>query len=386
MATLVFIGHEASLTGAPYTQLYLIQWLRANTAHNIELVLIYGGPLEAEFAKVANVYVLFRKKPPTLQERIIYKAEQLTKFNFLKNRRERGILKTIATKTPGVIFANSAVSLEFAVKAKQALEIPLLLHIHELESSFFYVNQDAFTNNVKHVDFFITCSKAVESFYASAFAMPLANSQIVYDYSVIVPEWKSSAKEIRDKLNISTNAKIVGGAGTLGWRKGTDLFLQMAYTITKYKKHNIHFIWLGADPESVMYKELIHDAKLMGISDHFHLVSPQSDRKGYYQAFDVFTLTSREDPFPLVCMEAALLGCPIVCFADGGGMPEFVRNDAGYVTPYADSEMMGEKVVYLLQNEVIRQEMGKVAKLRAEQSHTIKSIGPELYEIISRFL
>ena len=56
--TIVFVGHEASLTGAPYTQLYLIQWLRAHTTHSIELVLLRGGALVPEFEKVANVHIL----------------------------------------------------------------------------------------------------------------------------------------------------------------------------------------------------------------------------------------------------------------------------------------------------------------------------------------
>ena len=42
-----------------------------------------------------------------------------------------------------------------------------------------------------------------------------------------------------------------------------------------------------------------------------------------YAAMDVFALTSREDPFPLVMLEAGGHGLPTVCFAGAGGAEEF---------------------------------------------------------------
>src|SRR5205814_4023764 len=64
------------------------------------------------------------------------------------------------------------------------------------------------------------------------------------------------------------------------------------------------------------------------------------DARPYLRAGDVFLLSSREDPFPLVALEAAQCGLPILCFADSGGMQEFVEGDAGYVVPAADVEAM----------------------------------------------
>jgi glycosyltransferase involved in cell wall biosynthesis len=60
----------------------------------------------------------------------------------------------------------------------------------------------------------------------------------------------------------------------------------------------------------------------------------------YFAAFDVFALVSREDPFPVVCLEAASLGKPIVCFNSSDGEKEFVENDCGFVVPDLDIEIM----------------------------------------------
>ena len=98
--------------------------------------------------------------------------------------------------------------------------------------------------------------------------------------------------------------------------------------------------------------------------------------------FDIFALTSREDPFPLVCMEAASQACPIICFEQGGGMPEFVRDDAGFVVAYGDTAAMAEKTVFLLDHAAERQQMGQVGQQRALDNHTIEATGPQFYQII----
>ena len=40
-----------------------------------------------------------------------------------------------------------------------------------------------------------------------------------------------------------------------------------------------------------------------------------------------------EDPYTLVCLEAAALEKPYVCFEGAGGSPEFVEEDCGFVVP-----------------------------------------------------
>ena len=76
---------------------------------------------------------------------------------------------------------------------------------------------------------------------------------------------------------------------------------------------------------------------------------PRVGRADYIAAFDVFSLVSREDAFPLAFMEAAAVGVPTVCF-DGAveGGCEFVEADAGRVVPYLDLDAMAERVLEFL--------------------------------------
>jgi glycosyltransferase involved in cell wall biosynthesis len=385
MASLAFIGHEASLTGAPYTQLYLIQWLRAYTEHTVQLVLLRGGPLLAEFEKVATVHILHQYDPnPPFIQRIIRKVETVSGI------RKANIWKALARTNPQLIFANTVPALEFAVEAKQQLHVPLLLNVHELASTFFYIDAARFARNTAAVDLFIPGSQAVKSFFQTFCLIPNEKIRVVYDFTGNITDNitgdNAKADAIRQELGIPRGAKVVGGIGALNWRKAPDLFVQAAYHCQVASKQDLYFVWVGGDINSIAHKEMLYDTQRLGLTDKLFFVGGKNNLRGYYKLFDLFLLTSREDPFPLVCLESALQGSPTICFSQAGGMPEFVRDDAGFVVPYADTQAMGERAAYLLDNEVIRHRMGATAQDRVENNHTTRVIGPQMYEAMRQFM
>jgi len=55
----------------------------------------------------------------------------------------------------------------------------------------------------------------------------------------------------------------------------------------------------------------------------------------------VFLLTSREDPFPSVVLEAMSAGVPSVAFEESGGVPDLLREfGAGCAVPLGDAAAM----------------------------------------------
>ena len=109
----------------------------------------------------------------------------------------------------------------------------------------------------------------------------------------------------------------------------------------------------------------------LDLVDHVRFLGEAQDARSYFAAGDLFLLTSREDPFPLVCLEAADCGLPIVCFDKAGGMPDFVQDDAGYVVPFEDTKAMAEKLIVLCFNRDERVRRGAVARERVRARHDI---------------
>jgi hypothetical protein len=59
MKRILFIGHDATRSGAPFVLLHLLRWLRKNAPDlEFELLLLSGGELEREFRQLCTVHAL----------------------------------------------------------------------------------------------------------------------------------------------------------------------------------------------------------------------------------------------------------------------------------------------------------------------------------------
>ena len=126
--------------------------------------------------------------------------------------------------------------------------------------------------------------------------------------------------------NISAG-KIVLNVGEASYRKGFDIFVKLA----EMDKDNT-YIWVGyrenAFSKSVInkYKELPVNLQIVGY------ITDPDELYNYYFAADVFCLTSREEPFASVILEAFNAGLPVVAFANVGGADDVVKNGStGYL-------------------------------------------------------
>jgi hypothetical protein len=101
---------------------------------------------------------------------------------------------------------------------------------------------------------------------------------------------------------------------------------------------------------------------------------------------DIFCLTSREDPFPLVMLEAAALGKPVVCFDRAGGASEFCALGGGLAVPYLDVEAMARTCGELLADPVPAGEVGQRAAKVVAERFTIEAIAPGLWQELQHHL
>ena len=147
----------------------------------------------------------------------------------------------------------------------------------------------------------------------------------------------------------------------MGWgdrRKGLDLFLDVAAQVGRESNDRITFLWVG-DPEARWEREIRDRARRLG---NLILQGTDPDLSVYYAGSDVFLLTSREDPFPSVVLEAMNVGLPVIGFAGAGGFSDIVDDTTGCLVPFEDTEAMGRQVLELLGDESRRTQMGEAAR------------------------
>ena len=103
-------------------------------------------------------------------------------------------------------------------------------------------------------------------------------------------------------------------------------------------------------------------AQELAVADRIDWLGEVGEPHPLIAGADVFTLPSREDPFPLVVLEAMALARPVVAF-DVGGVREQLE-DAGVVVPAGDVKAMARAVIALLEDEAERRRLGAEAARR----------------------
>jgi glycosyltransferase involved in cell wall biosynthesis len=381
--TVLFISHDASQTGAPLFLFRFLQWLRQNRRISFRILVGNSGILMPDFESLAPV-TLFEPKPT-----MAYRAMRRLGVNSSYRSAHLASLKRrLADSDIRLIYANTIVNGKI-IDFLSFLRCPVICHVHELGE----VIRDFGAENIdlvkKYANAYVAVSAAVTRNLVENHGVAAAKIQLVHGFIPTV-DYKSTEdgggiSTVRQQLGVPMAAKLVCACGSIEPRKGPDLFLQVACRVLQsYKNSPVHFVWVGGRPESVDHmRELTKAASL----EHFvHFVGPKSNVGPYYSASDLFLLSSREDPFPLVMMEAALRGKPVVCFDGSGGAPEFVEDDAGFVVPGFDINEMARRVVDLLSAEDLRKRMGAAARQKVLDRHDIALGASRISSIISRVL
>jgi glycosyltransferase involved in cell wall biosynthesis len=240
----------------------------------------------------------------------------------------------------------------------------IIQHVHELSyASEVLQVKEALKESVSKTYRFIAASEAVAKFLTDEIYVPADKIIIIHEFPVstsgIVSP--SNSLRIREKYGISMDDSVIGMCGTPEWRKGVDLFVQLARTLReKQGGRKYHFLWIGGNKGQLL--ESLHDIRLARIESCIHFIGDVEFPFDYYGVMDLFALTSREDPFPVAMLEAASCGLPIICFDHAGGAPEFVGQDAGKIVPYLDIPGMANACEELLANDSLLAIIGAAAK------------------------
>jgi glycosyltransferase involved in cell wall biosynthesis len=269
------------------------------------------------------------------------------------------------------------------------LQVPILTHVHEMGYWMSRMLHPSVLNRaISQTDLFIACSSAVRCALVSR-AVPASKVSVVHSFidtaSLSSPGKALASTSLRARLGLSERAVIVGGSGTIGWRKGTDLFVQVAVaTVRERPSLPVHFVWFGAELESGDIARLRHDALLGGVDSKVSFAGHLDDAAVLLAGLDVFLLTSREDPFPLVMLEAAAGMTPMVAFSGTGGAEEFAAGGAGIVVPALDTNAMARAIVELLEDHERRHQIAAAAKLRVEREFDLQVAAPRILRLMQQ--
>ena len=328
----VLVVHDAYPNGAQMLAANLAKTLSQGMGFHVDLVCLGGGPLIDDYKKWATVHLLAGSDPRSAEAKAL--ARRLY---------ESGHRRALVNTTVSGLFLETLV--------EQGIECVAL--IHELRGVIdqhrLYGHAKAIAASAKKVVF--PASEVAESFNDVAHVSPdklVIRPQGVYKRRDRSRSRKSDYVRLRQKLNLPEDAQIVLGVGYADHRKGIDLFVEAGLAMAN-RLPKARWVWIGHWEQAMQHAVEKVLAPFPELKDRFIFPGLQQDTDLFYGGADVFALTSREDPFPSVVLEAMDAGIPVVGFEGAGGFIGLLREGCGHLVEKENATAFGEAVATLLE-------------------------------------
>jgi glycosyltransferase involved in cell wall biosynthesis len=177
-------------------------------------------------------------------------------------------------------------------------------------------------------------------------------------------------EQIRYRLGVHTEGKVVGMAARLFPQKRHDVFLKAAVIVDK-EVPETRFAIVGGGP---LMSDLVNLSKELGIAPKVTFFGEQSDVGAYISAFDIASLTSETEGCSNSLLEAMGLGKAVVA-TDVGGNRELVRHEEnGLLVPAGDAEAVAEAIIDLIRDEQKAKAIGQRAKDTVTNRFSVESM------------
>lgn len=154
--------------------------------------------------------------------------------------------------------------------------------------------------------------------------------------------------------------------GFLRRTKGVDILLK-ATSLIKKKAPNVHTYIIGTGPQEAELRRLVKELRLNENVKFLGFIS-ESEKYSYYKSADVCVFPSLYyEPFGIVVLEAMACRKPVVA-SNVGGLPFLVEDGkTGVLFERGNFEDLAEKVITLVKNKDLREEMGEAGCKRAKK-------------------
>ena len=340
----LFVNHEESRTGAPKVVFDIAKEMKKY--YDVVMVSLKKGSMHEDFK---NEFKMVYPKAGCsfLEKKIIAK-------------------KVFMREKPDLVYVNCVVSYPYAIEAKK-LGIPVVFHIHELEEGFRCSLQDVEGRNFsKWADIFIAVSDKVYNF--------LVDKKGCNSYQVKLINAFVSSKEVLEKSKVKSydfviqeidkkeDEIVIISVGSVSKRKGADIFIKTHKILKERGYENFKFVWIGGFG---LKDQILEDFN--NKEEGCLFLGEKKNPFPYLNAADVFLLSSREDPFPLVCLEAMALGKPIVAFRGSGGMPNVIDDCCGLVIDNLNPEKFADAIIDLTENKKLMKEFSEKGKIEQKK-------------------
>jgi glycosyltransferase involved in cell wall biosynthesis len=393
----LFVCHMATRSGAPLLLLWLLRWLMEHDS-GIEpsVVLMGDGPLRTEFEALAPTVAWSQPLFRPLGERIAARLGGGPPANPAEL-----LAAAVKRHRPDLIYLNTLVlGRHLGSLSTDPHRPPCLTHVHELEITLATMSTpEAVARQLAVSSEVVACAEGVRQSLRAHHGLPLSRCTVIPEFIPFSPGGDGAASEPPPSLQGMANHPLLerleaaladgifvfGFAGQAIARKGFDLFpLLMRECERVFAGEPFLAVWLGAAPTQEEVIVARRDLRLLGLEHRALLLPPMPSGIAVIRRYAVHGLLSREDPYPVVALEAAAAAVPTVCFREGGGIADFVADGCGVAVDYLDLAAFAAALHRLSSDPEHRRRLGERSRARVMRESCIDDVAPRLLACMER--
>ena len=299
----LFVGHEASRTGAPAILLNIVKEFATRFQCECISVLDQPGDLVSEYERYSHVLV------KTVDRFQSYAGKQVE----FQEELER-LLERFADDPPELAFCNSLELATYGPVLKR-LGLSVITLVHEVADHYYPTALD----DLDAGSDVVVCPAEFIAERVRMAAPGCADRVQVAGQGLLRPNygeaWWGSREQVLGRYGVRAEDVVVLTCGTADGRKGIDVFTEVAAEVVDRlgDSPRVWFVWLGSGFESFVENGYWGaaewdrvkfwaewDMRALGVSERVVVIPPVPDTEAHFAAADIFALTSRVDPFPCV--------------------------------------------------------------------------------------
>ena len=265
---------------------------------------------------------------------------------------------------PGVALLNSAPSAAVALELDD--DVAVLAYVHE-EGDALRVLPDAAVRGLTGRCDRVLCVSEASRRDLEALGVDPARLRVLPPAVVVEGRGPAPGSDatssVRAQIGADDDRPLVVACGEASWRKGADLFVDVA----RRSASGATWAWVGRRPRA-FGRLLDHDVLTAGLDGRVRWVGEVADARPLLAAADLVVMPSREDPQPLVPLEAAVVGTPTAAF-DIGGLSALAADGAAEVVPFPDTVALAGAVDEILGDRRRRDALAARALERVRAHH-----------------
>jgi len=225
--------------------------------------------------------------------------------------------------------------------------------------NLFYINAERWAAKRCHKIYAV--AQAMIDQCVKAKVAPREKYQVVYSGMEIGDFLNSKPEpELRKKLGIPENARVIGTVSRLFPMKGYEYFLPLAHSVATVCP-DVHFLIVG---DGSMREWMDEKIASIGLTDRFHFAGlvPPYEVYRYIALMDILAHLSLREGLPRCVVQALASGKPALGFRLDGTPEVIIDGETGYCADAKDVKTVIASAIHILSTPGLAEQMGENGK------------------------